>query len=541
MGFFVVLSYLYHNAESLFHCVCFFQQNVTQYYASLQKAAKEQWLPKVGPELERRAIRVADDDPPSLYDDLGTIAWARLVLGPRWVPSSSVLAEQTPTIAALVSKALAFKTLVTAVTTPGETSVGTQARTGLVLLDELKRSPSDSSTKASLEKISSQISGALRVSGRVAYVASGPGSASAASAEDQAFALLFLTLYKPKMPLLQKLAAYVGGGQVAASAALCADMGGTQAGSTAWALASYDSNRGSTQPNLKLTAEATRAAASSVSTKPFSLLSASFTPANAGSVQRSNHTYGEISKQLGGQPNRATFSAKGTGEVSVALGLDFIPAQLLLFPSYRGLWVDAIIQKETGEGRLTAAPLASIVTVAIQITTPDDIGPVKVEARMPGGLEPLDPNVYPDIGSSLTCSFSRYWFWCPKQETSSALVKFSFAYLSAGAVSVRFKAVAATPGQFVLPPVKAYAVQQPEVMGLSAAGSFLVCPTKPTAGQQAVVGCSGSGLAQGKPLPVPKGCPKECSGNGVCNFADGVCVCNAGFTGAACDRFAATR
>jgi len=387
------------------------------------------------------------------------------------------------------------------------------------------------------------ITGALRVSGRVAYVASWPGSASAAIAEDQAFALLFLTAYKPQMPLLQKLAAYVGGGEIAGAAALCVALGGSQAGSTAWSLASYDGTRGSTQPNLKLTAEATKTTGSSSSTsKPFTLLSATFTPANAGSVQNSNHTYTEIATQLGGPPTRATFAAKGTGEVSVALGLEFIPAKLLQFPSYRGLWVDAIIQKETGEGRLTATPLASIVTVTIQITSPDDLGgPVIVEARMPGGLEPLDPNVYPDMGAAAMCSFNRFWFWCPTQETSNALVKYTFWQLSAGAVSVRFKAVAATPGQFVLPPVKVYAVQQPEVMGLSAAGSFLVCPTKPTAGQQPVQGCAASGSAEGKPLPVPKGCPKDCSGNGVCNFADGVCVCNAGFTGAACDKFAMTR
>jgi hypothetical protein len=29
----------------------------------------------------------------------------------------------------------------------------------------------------------------------------------------------------------------------------------------------------------------------------------------------------------------------------------------------------------------------------LQITTPDDLGAVDVEVLMPGGLEPLDPNV----------------------------------------------------------------------------------------------------------------------------------------------------
>jgi hypothetical protein len=212
--------------------------------------------------------------------------------------------------------------------------------------------------------------------------------------------------------------------------------------------------------------------------------------------------------------------------------------------------VDAIIQSEAGEGRLITAPLASIVTVAVQLTTPDDLGAVVVEVRMPGGLEPVDPNVYQDASLALTCSSagSWFWWWCPRQSTSPSLVKFTFSYLSAGTVTLKFKAVAATPGRFVLPPVKAFAVSQPEVMGLSAAGNFSVCPVKrpaaaatadaaPVAGQTPVPWCSEDGAQPGDPLAVPKACPKDCSLNGVCNLAKGTCVCNQGFSGAACDKF----
>jgi hypothetical protein len=536
-------------------------QEIKKYYSTLQKAAKESWLPKIGPELERLATEASRPQPPlpqsvfgpskpapRVYEDYYTISWARLALGASWSPSLNALSAQDP-LASKVKSALSMSTLVAAATAPGKTGVGTQARTGLVLLADLKAKPNATTaagTKASLDKIASQITGALRVSGRVAYVASGPGSASAAGQEEQAFALLFLTQYKPKTPLLQKLASYVAGGQIAGAAPLCIAPGGTAAGTMAVALSSYDDVRGSTNPDLKLAAQAYYVSNgnSSVGTgtsKPYLLLSATFAAANAGTVQSSNHTYTEIQQELGNPPNRATFTAVCNGEVSVAVGLDFVPAALLPFPSYRGLWVDSIIQREDGEGRLTAAPLSSVVTVAIQITSPDDLGPVLVEARMPGGLEPLDPNVYRDIGSSTLCGFSRYWYWCPQQETSPAMVKFTFGYLSAGTVSLRFKAVAATPGKFVLPPVKAYAVQQPEVLGLSAAGSFLVCPTAATAGQAAVEGCSTTGVGEGKPLPPPKGCPKDCSSNGVCNFSEGTCICNTGFSGAACDKFATAR
>ncbi len=57
-----------------------------------------------------------------------------------------------------------------------------------------------------------------------------------------------------------------------------------------------------------------------------------------------------------------------------------------------------------------------------QITSPDDLGAVIVEALMPAGLEPLDPNVY---GSGDSCGLSDvqmgpfFWWWwwppCPAQ------------------------------------------------------------------------------------------------------------------------------
>jgi hypothetical protein len=450
-----------------------------------------------------------------------------------------------------VQQALSTDRLIAAATSPGNTTIGVQARTGLMLLRELQKGGAAAAPayRAAADKISTQLQGQMRVSGRVGYIAGRPGAAWAASLEDQAQALLFLVRHSPKAPLLQKLAAYVGsGGQISGLVQYCPPVGGTGTATTALALSTYDAARGSNKPDLVLTATASRSAAPDAT--PFKLLSATFKPANAGQVFSSNTSYDTLSSELGGQPDRASFVAKGRGEVSVAVGLDFVPAALLPFPSYRGIWVDAIIQSEAGEGRLITAPLASIVTVAVQLTTPDDLGAVVVEVRMPGGLEPVDPNVYQDASLALTCSSagSWFWWWCPRQSTSPSLVKFTFSYLSAGTVTLKFKAVAATPGRFVLPPVKAFAVSQPEVMGLSAAGNFSVCPVKrpaaaatadaaPVAGQTPVPWCSGDGAQPGAPLPVPKACPKDCSLNGVCNLAKGTCVCNQGFSGAACNKF----
>lgn len=154
---------------------------------------------------------------------------------------------------------------------------------------------------------------------------------------------------------------------------------------------------------------------------------------------------------------------------------------------------------------------------------------------MPGGLEPLDPNVPGSSAGADTSSCDRsgysypswgrwWWRWwpmCPSQETRPSLVRFSWMHLQAGAISLTFKAVAATPGTFVLPPARAFALQQPELLGMSAGGKFRVCPGA----------CSGSVVAA---YSAPRSCPKDCSGNGMCNVAKGVCLCNQGFRGNDC-------
>lgn len=95
---------------------------------------------------------------------------------------------------------------------------------------------------------------------------------------------------------------------------------------------------------------------------------------------------------------------------------------------------------------------------------------------------------------------------------------------------MKFKAIAATPGTFVLPPVKAYVSRQPEIMGLSPGGKFKVCSSRS-------LNCDTSDQPLG---PAAKACPEDCNSNGVCNIATGKCICDAGFTGTACGTFVAT-
>lgn len=196
---------------------------------------------------------------------------------------------------------------------------------------------------------------------------------------------------------------------------------------------------------------------------------------------------------------------------------------------------------------------------------------------MPGGLEPMDPNIFKDADAATICSSGNdetplsgssggmndvsvgfspkprflsilpmpmpfsgggdssgsFWrpMWpvCPLQTTSPDRVTFRFSYLRAGTHTMRFRAVAATSGVFVLPPVKAFVQQQPEVMGLSPAGVLTVCASAEAC---AAAGAGGS-AAQAAGAPA-KACPADCNGNGACNLSTGTCLCDSGFGGAAC-------
>jgi hypothetical protein len=195
-----------------------------------------------------------------------------------------------------------------------------------------------------------------------------------------------------------------------------------------------------------------------------------------------------------------------------------------------------------------------------------------VEALMPGGLEAMDANVFKDADAATICgraedegslisdtvasfgpkrflsvlpmpldadgamggggtgSWRPIWPICPLQTTAPERVVFRFSYMRAGTHTMRFTAVAATSGTFVLPPVKAFVQQQPEVMGLSPAGIMTVCA-------KAKEACRAGSAGQATTATPAKACPQGCNGNGACNLAIGVCICDTGFAGQACADF----
>ncbi|CAD7696315.1 unnamed protein product, partial [Ostreobium quekettii] len=205
------------------------------------------------------------------------------------------------------------------------------------------------------------------------------------------------------------------------------------------------------------------------------------------------------------------------------------PAPLEFSAEGQGHTID--FEEPVGEP-LAKVPLGSIVIVTVQITTPDSLDATTVRVLMPGGLEPVDPNTAG--GSAGICdsllrdgdSFSSFPINCPDQETLPSAVTFRYDFLDAGTHVLSLRAVAATPGAFGLPPASAFVNSQPELMGLSAAGTFEVCDGE---------GCE----AAAREAPQsPKGCPQDCNGSGLCDLDEGTCLCFEGFEGEACGSLA---
>ena len=235
---------------------------------------------------------------------------------------------------------------------------------------------------------------------------------------------------------------------------------------------------------------------------------------------------------LGDEPAPINFRVQGSGEVSVAVALNFIPAEILPFPSYRGIFVQRSIQladdAENGDS-LLAVPHGSIVFVKVQFMTPDSLQGTIVRVLMPAGLEPLDPNIFDGLSQCPVPFFGSlsfyYPFPCPFQQTRPEVVSFEFDSVRAGTHSAVFRAVAVTRGHFTLPPTRVFVRDQPEVMGLSSAGSFEVCDDDcdPVFDKESI---------------EAKSCPDDCNDNGSCNLKEGACVCFRGFYGKTCNQTA---
>lgn len=200
----------------------------------------------------------------------------------------------------------------------------------------------------------------------------------AAGLSDQSMALAFLVDANVDNPLIQKLAAWVAQGAAPPPlfyAAICVSSSPWDALLRSQALTSYDSSTANLTPDLKVTVNAQPQPSLTGKRAPVTLLSSGFTPQEAGKLANSSTGWDEV------PPNSTlVVSAQGSGEVSVAAALNFTPADLLPFPTYRGLWVQRVLLLEqsgsVGSSSSAAVDagigLGKIVTMAVQVGTRGD-------------------------------------------------------------------------------------------------------------------------------------------------------------------------
>ncbi|KAG2489968.1 hypothetical protein HYH03_011597 [Edaphochlamys debaryana] len=496
-------------------------------WSTLESTQAPTWTQAVNDQLirdaeEARRIKVKKGQEPVRYSDWYTLAWARLVFGASWTPKGA-----TTNIASDLSLERLLDNVANATKAEG---LGQETRVMLSLL--LLSMGASNPHPAFVTETVSQLTSSLRVQGRTAYVAAYKGSSSPAPLQSQSLALLLMVRTGVTSQLLPRLAAHVANPVQTPSRGGWAfwvwDSWQTQAYKIL-ALEVYDRSRGSAKPNIDLTADA----------NGLTVLTAGFhTGGNIDPVTRTTPWEALPPAPAGQAASELNFQAVGSGEVTVAASLHFVPSAPLTFPTYRGIYVESVMQvvdPATGVAsgpRVGSVPLASLVLITIQLTTPDDLGAVTLSVMMPGGLEPLDPNLVADAGWNcenrwvddwMWGRFFSWWWWpvCPSRETKPHLVTFSYAALRSGTSSVSIKAVAATAGSFVVPPVRAWVEQQPELMGMTPSAALTVCAD-----------CAAAAPAPAP--PKPKACPRACGGSGVCNVNTGVCVCDPGFGGRSC-------
>jgi hypothetical protein len=270
-------------------------------------------------------------------------------------------------------------------------------------------------------------------------------------------------------------------------------------------------------------------------------------------------------------PRPLEFHAKGNGQVVLSASMKFVPASLNLYPLYRGIYVERAIRRVNG-GQDVGSPLqlveiGSIVRVTLQVTTPDDLPSVILEDWLPAGLEPLllnsnqadaagqmtteqppqplgtpaelptesDVSEGPRLGigkiaaplQDMTTVSTRPSYYYSQSFTSPDVqpdkIMWFASYLRAGVHTVSYYAIAVTPGVYTQPPAQCKSIIEPEVMGLSAAGSFLVSETY-IPPDQVTSYITSKGSSTNPSMQSPKACAAACAAYQTCDLRVGECV-----------------
>ena len=408
-------------------------------------------------------------------------------------------------------------------------TVAGQADAALV---QLLRHPSKAGSSAKAKEILDRLVKQLRVQGQSAYITA--SSQTSYPSTWEAHAKVLLALSQPTSglsnhPLLPKLAAWVSSGGsrpgFIPSALAFASL----------ALASYDTVKKNTKVDAWLVARA----------GALVLLEGKWVNPSDPVVrtETSWDVLSIMSKPVGTSLGPLIFRVQGRGEVSVSAQLQYLPARVPRGGIYQGIGVEKVIEMtdpnsgDTIPGAVSIVGLGDMVLVTIQVSTSDMLGPVKVSDLLPGGLEPVDPNVDDSSGFKPISSCGRdsnsfrggwfWWCWDPfaDRETRPDRVDWFADRLWPGTHTIHYRARAVTSGVFQLPGTAARATDTPDIMGISSGGQFVVSTTPVSH----LTATEKSNLLSQKYNVEPiilKECDNECEiKNSVCNRELGKCEC----------------
>eukprot|EP01065_Artemidia_motanka_P009493 TRINITY_DN1485_c0_g1_i1.p1 TRINITY_DN1485_c0_g1~~TRINITY_DN1485_c0_g1_i1.p1 ORF type:complete len:2335 (+),score=541.26 TRINITY_DN1485_c0_g1_i1:189-7193(+) len=422
------------------------------------------------------------------WEDWDTLCIARLAMGTddSLVEASDRAAKETLSFASLFANR-------------DKLSQAGKARLALLILEH--RSPTQEWLDAA-GAIATELHSTLRTQGRTAYVSYGSqGHASDLLTQSVAASALDKARRRPSLrcggelctqmlsqQLVAKLLAHVAAGGSSNRPSYLWGFSAEECVGRVRSLSAYDVASASADPDVALTVSAHPGAPRAI------LMHKRWKGQQDASVLESkSYVFSDITHPSAKVPS-VGFLAQGKGEVSVAFGLHFIPAAMPSQGVYFGLWVEKQLRvrgKQTqaaDQGPYTFAP-GDVVEITIQVTTPDDIyGGVEIVDLPAGGLEPNDPQIGTPARRthnnhrSYPSPRAAWWYMMmdvgsfPHARVLPHRVTWFAQYLPAGTHTCTYTANAVTSGTFSLPPARATAARQPELMGLSTAGTVVVTP-----------------------------------------------------------------
>lgn len=171
-------------------------------------------------------------------------------------------------------------------------------------------------------------------------------------------------------------------------------------------------------------------------------------------------------------------SKKGQGRLYYRVGMKYAPKSLRLPAESRGFMVERtfkgadaptdVKQLENGDWQIKAG---AKVEVTLTLVCPETRYHVALVDSLAAGLEPLNPALE---GTPSTDSESSWWNWYDHENLRDERVEVFSQRLSAGVRTYTYTALATTPGEYVLPPLKAEEMYSPEVFGRTASGKLIV-------------------------------------------------------------------